>query len=275
MERLCEAELCTGCTACAAVCPKGSITMEANADGFCYPRVEEATCVNCGLCTKVCPVLSDFSSVHEPTAWAACSRDMQIRRQSSSGGVFTELARCVFSKGGAVFGAVYGEEFQVVHRCAENEAELAAMRGAKYAQSDLNGVFGDVKFRLDRGQPVLLSGTPCQVEGLLSFLRKPSDNLIAVDFVCHSVPSPVAWQEYIKYLGDVRSINLRAKDTGWSHYQYCHRILDSQGNTRLIHNFDSLYMKLFVGNYISRPSCAQCRFKGYSRKSDLQGYRLL
>lgn len=47
----------------------------------------------------------------------------------------------------------------------ENEEGLFRLRGAKYAQSDIRGVFAEVKTRLDRGQQVLFSGTPCQVGG--------------------------------------------------------------------------------------------------------------
>lgn len=268
MDKLCKKELCTGCTACAAVCPKGCITMTADADGFRYPVIDENACIGCGLCAKTCPVLADVRQEHQPTAYAACALDTEIRLESSSGGVFTELARHILSQDGAVFGAVYGEGFRVVHTCAEDEASLANIRGAKYAQSDLDGVFVDVKARLDRGQQVLFSGTPCQVGGLLSFLRKPYENLTTVDFVCHSVPSPMAWAEYLKTLGDVRSVNLRAKDRGWSRYGYCHRIETTDG-TRLIPNGESLHMKLFVGGYTTRPSCADCHFKGYARPSDL------
>lgn len=269
MDKLCKKELCTGCTACAAVCPKGCITMAADENGFRYPVVDEAACVECGLCAKVCPVLADRKPDHMPKAYAAFSGDTQMRMASSSGGVFTELARCILSQDGTVFGAVYDEHFRVVHACAEDETALARMRGAKYAQSDLDGIFANVKARLDAGQQVLFSGTPCQVGGLLSFLRKPYENLTTVDFVCHSVPSPMAWAEYLKTLGDdVRSVNLRAKDRGWSRYGYCHRI-ETADDTQLIPNGESLHMKLFVGGYTTRPSCTDCHFKGYARRSDL------
>lgn len=97
----------------------------------------------------------------------------------TSGGIFTDLAKAVLRNGGAVYGAAYNDQFEVVHICVENEEGLFRLRGAKYAQSDIRGVFAEVKTRLDRGQQVLFSGTPCQVGGDKSVpvqrLRESSD----------------------------------------------------------------------------------------------------
>lgn len=272
MPKLSKRDLCTSCTACAAVCPKGCIAMEPDADGFLHPVVDEIKCVGCGLCEKVCPVLNRRSLVHTPTVCAAKSRDEASRLASTSGGVFPELARSVLAQGGAVFGAAYDETFRVVHICAENEAELDRLRGAKYAQSDLNGSFRDVKRRLEEGQQVLFSGTPCQVLGLRSFLKRDYDNLLLVDLVCHSVPSPLAWEKYLQYISEgktLTAVNLRCKETGWSRYGYSNRFDFSDGTSRMDKSGESLYMKLFGGGYITRPACTNCPAKGYSRVSDL------
>lgn len=272
MPRLAELHLCTGCTACAAVCPKGCISMEADADGFLHPVVDEGHCVGCGLCERVCPVQNTAYPKHIPAAYAVKSRDDMTRLASSSGGVFTELARDILAQGGAVFGAAYDDRFHVVHICAETESNLARIRGAKYAQSDLRGIFPDVKRRLGAGQQVLFSGTPCQALGLKSFLQKDYDNLLLVDLVCHSVPSPLVWERYLEYISGEKTltaVNLRCKDTGWSHYRYSNRFDFSDGTCRMDQSGESLYMKLFVGGYITRLSCTSCPAKGYARVSDL------
>lgn len=276
MPTLATKENCTGCTACASACPKGCIAMVADDEGFLQPMIDAEMCVDCGLCKTVCPVVcAPQKRKSEPLAYAAYSSEDAIRMESSSGGIFTELAKVVLKDHGVVCGAAYNAHFEVVHILVEAEADLAKLRGAKYAQSDLRGVFPKVKQQLDEGRIVLFSGTPCQVGGLKTYLRKDYENLLTVDFVCHSVPSPMAWREYIKYRAGQDhggewpvSINLRSKETGWSKYQYSN-LFTYRDSTHSAKSGESLYMKLFIGGYISRNSCASCQFKGYSRASDL------
>lgn len=276
MPKLAQRNNCTGCTACASACPRDCIAMEADKNGFLCPRVDGEKCVECGLCQKTCPILNKTEPAEEKTlAYAACSLDEAVRLESSSGGVFTELARAVLREGGVVFGAAYDENFCVRHVCAESLAELELLRGAKYAQSELGDTFRQVKAAL-KERRVLFSGTPCQVAGLKAFLGRECAGLVTVDFVCHSVPSPMAWREYVKYRAEQdnggelpAAINLRSKKTGWSRYQYSNLFEYATGASHTAQSGQSLYMKLFVGGYISRPSCENCAFKGYSRVSDL------
>lgn len=276
MPKLAAKEYCTGCTACASVCPKGCIAMTADENGFLCPVIDAQMCVRCGLCEKICPIRNPLKKSEDaPKAYAAFSADEAVRLSSSSGGIFTELAKVVLQRGGAVFGAAYNQQFDVVHICAESEEDIAKLRGAKYAQSDLQGVFAEVKTRLDAAQEVLFSGTPCQVGGLKAFLRRDYKNLLTVDFVCHSVPSPMAWRAYIKHRaaqdngGELPdSINLRSKQSGWTNYQYSNQFTYRDGHTHTAKSGESLYMKLFVGGYINRASCENCQFKGYNRVSD-------
>lgn len=270
---------CTGCTACASVCPQQCIRMVEDVEGFTYPKiVNVASCISCGACERVCPVLSQKEEKESLTrAFAALSKNDPIRMESSSGGVFSELSKIVLKSGGIIYGASYDKNGSVKHISIDNIEALGKLRGAKYSQSNLEDSFLTIKKQLDSGIKVLFSGTPCQVEGLKAFLKKDYDNLFCIDFVCHGVPSPLVWKKYVKYRTQIDNdnnnppeyINLRNKESGWSNYSYSVEFSYSKGKRYLCKNSEDLFMNLFVNNYILRRSCSECYFKGYSRVSDI------
>ena len=273
MIRLCEANLCTGCTACASVCPHSCISMRADEEGFARPVVDEKRCVECGLCTKACPVLSAPDKNPIPLAFAAKNREETVRAMSTSGGVFTLLAEKVLAQGGVVIGAGYDADFKVEHQLVDSPEMLPRLRGAKYAQSDLRGIFPQVKTLLSQGQKVLFSGTPCQVSGLRAYLGKDDPNLLLVDLVCHGVPSPAVWEKYLSWRSEQNgdglrpaTVNLRSKDTGWSTYSV--DIRWPYGKSYTATNREDPYIRAFVGDLCLRPSCYRCSCKGLTRCAD-------
>lgn len=277
MPELAPKETCSGCTACFSICPQHCISMSADVNGFMYPIIDKNRCMNCNLCQSVCPIVPPLSQkMYEPVAYAAYSKNVALRFGSSSGGIFSEIAHIILSQGGVAFGAAYDTDFSVQHIPIEKEDDLALLRGAKYSQSTLGFTFQNIQQYLKCGRKVLFSGTPCQVAGLRSFLHKEYENLICIDFVCHGVPSPMAWKSYVEYRAKIdndgelpQSINLRSKETGWSRYRYSNVFEYKNGKRYVCPSRDSLFMKLFVGDYICRSSCKNCFFKGYSRISDL------
>ena len=172
---------CYGCSACVYSCSFGAITMERDSEGFRYPVVDEEKCTGCGKCRKICPSIcpKDMSNAPEPESYAVWADD-NIRRDSSSGGFFTILARSIFAQGGVVCGVVMDENFNVFHTVATNEKEFLPMRGSKYVQSDLRDIFPKVKEFLTSGKKVLFTGTPCQVAGLKAYLGGEEENLLTV-----------------------------------------------------------------------------------------------
>lgn len=270
---LCEKILCTGCTACASVCPNGCISMRADEEGFVRPVVDEKRCTGCGLCAKACHVLSTPGKNPMPLAFTAKNREETVRAMSSSGGVFTLLARKVLDRGGVVVGAGYDADFRVVHQLVESPELLPRLRGVKYAQSDLRGVFPQVKDRLSKGQTVLFSGTPCQVSGLRAFLGKDDPNLLLVDLVCHGVPSPAVWEKYLSWRSEQSgdglrpaTVSLRSRDSDRSACSV--DIRWPYGKRYTVPCRQDPYIRAFTGDLCLRPSCYRCSCKGLTRCAD-------
>ena len=202
---------CCGCWACIQVCPKKCINMSEDNEGFLYPGIDLSLCINCGLCEKVCPVIHQGKERNPLKVYAAKSCNERIRLESSSGGVFTLLAEKIITSGGVVFGARFDSNWEVVHDCVESIDALSALRGSKYVQSRIEDTFKKAECCIKEGREVLFCGTPCQISGLKLFLRKEYDNLIAVDFICHGVPSPGVWRQY---LDEEFGMSERSEDRG-------------------------------------------------------------
>lgn len=259
-------EDCTGCNACAEACPQNCIQMQADGEGFYYPIIDELKCVNCNLCKKVCPVIQNKLSNFSPTAYVGYSADKEIRENSSSGGIFSVLANAVIGKGGWVYGATFDENFIVCHNGVNDKQGVKKLRTSKYVQSDVRNVFSDVKTKLNNNELVYFSGTPCQIEGLLSYLGKDYENLYTQDIVCHGVPSPAVWKAYLEtFKGKKKQVSFRDKKYGWHYFSM--RIRTSKRN--YVKRLDQdVYTKLFLDNVILRPSCYACHFKKEVRNSD-------
>lgn len=275
MVRITDKKDCSGCHACVSVCARHSITMQEDNEGFLYPKVDTNTCTDCGLCEKVCPVLNQSES-HEPlTVFAAFNSNEEIRMKSSSGGIFTLLAETILDKGGVVFGARFDKDWEVVHDYTEIKEGLAAFRGSKYVQSRIGDTFKQAEQFLKQGRLVLYSGTPCQIAGLKKFLRKEYDNLLVIECVCHSVPSPGIWRQYLSSftskrkceVANICNLNFRDKITGWEGYSVS---MDFTDGTRYVSNREQdLWMKGFIGGLYTRPSCSHCPVKAKKSYADI------
>lgn len=258
---------CCGCTACASICSKQCIQMIEDKEGFFYPQINHSVCVDCGLCEKVCPVLHPVQAKEKPAVFAAVNNNLEIRMQSSSGGIFTLLAEQTIQNGGVVFGAYFDEEWNVVHCYTETLEGLSVFRGSKYVQSSIRTSFQDVKRFLGQGRKVLFSGTSCQIAGLKNYLRKSYDTLLTVEVVCHGVPSLKVWKSYLSGKKNIRNINFRSKTQGWKNFRL--ELIYADGKVEGVSLENNFYMKAFLANLTLRPSCYACATKIKNSQSDI------
>ncbi|MBQ8539075.1 MAG: Coenzyme F420 hydrogenase/dehydrogenase, beta subunit C-terminal domain [Ruminococcus sp.] len=264
---------CCGCGACKAKCPKNCIEMVPDSEGFDYPVVNTELCISCGICDSVCPVHteSEFSQAL-PVAYAAFSKEDKVLFDSSSGGVFYHVSKWILENNGVVIGAAYTGDFKVEHICVDNFYDLIRLQGSKYVQSSTCDSYIQTLEYLKKGLKVLYSGTPCQIEGLYSFLGKDYDNLYTVDIICSGVPSPLIWERYLTYRKNkaksrLNSVNLRYKKYGWQEYIILFEF--ENGKVYECTRFEDHYMRAFRTHCSLRPSCYRCKFKGIKRNSDI------
>ena len=256
---------CYGCRACEKVCSHNAITMEPDDEGFLYPILNESLCVNCGLCKNVCPHDNDFSADEPLSVYALQNSSEDVLSGSSSGGAFSALADYVTENNGAVCGCVFDDNFRAIHTVTENTAVIEKMKGSKYVQSDTANSFKEVKVRLENGQRVLFTGTPCQVDGLKRFLKKDYENLITVDLICHGVPSPLLLSEYIKTTekkkGKITDLKFRDKlRNGWRSEGTVVYKMGGKKKVLTISPFKDRYYNLYyIRNSVSRMCCYSCK----------------
>jgi len=266
MKEIISKELCTGCSACASICPNSAIEIIENEEGFKYPVINREKCINCGLCKSRCPVINSTCKEKKVNSYACYNKNTKIREKSSSGGMFYLLANYILENDGLVFGAKFNKKFLVEHDYIDNKKELKKFMGSKYLQSDINNNYQKVKKFLEEGRLVLFSGTPCQIEGLYSYLGKDYESLYTQDIICHGCPSPKVWKKYLdSFYKKVKKVNMRNKKNGWSNYSMDIEFENEKFNVS--HNKDK-YMYFFLSNYSLRQSCYNCNFKKIYRKSD-------
>lgn len=269
-----EKDLCCGCTACYSVCPKNAIKMVRDNEGFLYPEVDKEKCVNCGMCKKVCPILNKAKlNVFKPKAYLFQNSNEKIRKDSTSGGIFTAIGEFVIKNNGIVYGATFDDNFVVNHIGVESTYELCKFRKSKYVQSNQNNCFKEIKQYLDNGKLVCYSGTPCQVGGLRTYLRKDYENLILVDIMCHSVPSPLVFEKYkgyiLKKMNANKILNINFRDKNKYGYKYSMMTVETDNGIYSQGIDTDPYLRAFFSDVSVRPSCYNCHFKTMKRVSDL------
>lgn len=257
---------CCGCGACYAVCTHEAIAIYKDDYGFDRPRIDNLRCVTCCRCKQVCPVAHPVETVKPHACYVARTKNERLLLRSSSGGVFAELSLSIIAKGGVVFGAGWScGKLRVIHRKAETVEELGDLMGAKYVQSDMNGIYDKVRAAAMSGRPVLFSGVPCQIAGMKRYLNGRFSNVIFVEIICHGVPSPAVFEQYVNDLQGRMRCNV-------SRVAFRYKQKDVPGTTFMVEYEDKVdrsienlyhnpYGISFYKNLALRHSCYDCQFR--------------
>ena len=268
--RLADHINCTGCGACRSICPKNAISMLPDKEGFLYPHVDPELCVRCGRCTAVCPVLKERDSCPLPAVFAAWNKDGAVRKDSTSGGLFSLLAEDTLESGGVVFGAALDSRKRVRHIACFTKEDLRHLRGTKYVQSDLGNTYREIR-ELLWVRPVLFSGTPCQVDGLYRFLGGRPENLTTCDLVCQGVPSPGVWENMVRSVEQqkkktIQAVRFRNKVTGWKDSHLT--VVYQDGSVDSAPLFQTEWGRAFGRALFLRQCCYHCPYTAMARVGD-------
>lgn len=276
-------EECTGCMACKNICPVDAIISKQNKRGFYRPDIDHKKCIKCSKCSKTCPQINKKAVKVEKQTYYAFKHTDYIRRESTSGGVFTWLSDYILEQNGIVFGCILDQNLHVVHIGTSDKKTRNKMRGSKYVQSDIGFVYRDVQKALEKKQKVLFTGTPCQCEGLLSYLGNLSEveNLFTLDFICEGGASPFIFQDFIKYYQKISKVHIKNvifRDKERYQYEkppiFSRRLIvegeDNFGATKLYYSRkinDRFHDCLFTCT-LQQNACEKCKFHSYDHCTD-------
>lgn len=266
MIEICPISNCTGCGACANICPQTCISMETDKLGHLYPKIEQADCIECMLCKSVCPTNTPFKLQTPLSVWASWSENEANRLSSSSGGIASVLSEEIITKGGIVYGAVFEQPFNVAHHRISDLQELPQLKGSKYVQSDTGITFKQVKQDLNSNLEVLYIGTPCQIAGLKGFLKKEYSNLYTIDLICHGVPSIKLLKESVPdYILRKDFNQIKFRDSSSFHFSLLKENIPIY--SRPISK--DLFLKGFFTGLFYRHSCYECPYATVKRIGDI------
>lgn len=278
MEKTCDYSICTGCGVCCEVCPKHCITFVTKEKGHLFPQINVSECIDCKKCERVCPALKNISAVKPENAFAAIAIDREDYLTTTSGGAAQIISKHIILKGGVVYGCAALPGVEIKHIRIDNVDDLNKLKGSKYVQSDMSGIFYSLKKDIEVGLPVLFIGVPCQVAAIKSLFNKQPENLMLVDLICHGVPSHKSLKNYLeKHISNISTIDdLKFRTSRGFQVVASKRRLGSQEKEILYESvpladnpFGEEYYSPFFYGYSYRPSCYFCHYAKPQRISDI------
>lgn len=270
---------CCGCLSCTKACPKNAITTTLDDSGIIYPEICLNECVDCGLCSRICNYKNNNYQLKPKKGYAAITKDKDLLNTSTSGGVFSTIAKKCIKDGWKVCGCIsyFNDNKMIVeHILTDNVEDIEKMQGSKYVQSSIVNVLNTIKNELNKGTKILFSGTPCQISAIKGFLQKKYDNLVTMEIICHGAPSQKLLNDYIEYYNrkkkcTITDLSFRSKKYGWKNIGIIKYKKDNSSEIKIkdfIFN-ESSYYYLFEKGYFFRESCYNCQYAGENRIGDI------
>lgn len=271
-KKICSKETCIGCGLCMKKCPHHAIIWKKNEEGFVYPEIDLEKCTHCNICRNNCPVnkKETKNKTFATQCFAAKNKNVEEQLKSTSGGIFSILARHVLKNKGTVYGC-YMENFKASHIRISKEEELEKLLGSKYIQSNIQETFEQVKEDLAKKKQVLFSGTPCQIGAIKAYIGKDNENLITISVVCHGVMNDQLLEKYLteleqKYDHKIDQFQFRTKENKWTQSSVKYTV---DGLAKVKPFTVDPFMNLYILNLTLRECCYHCKFKGNKNQADI------
>ncbi len=282
LRKIIDNRLCVGCGSCFSVCLNNAIIIDLKADeGIYIPSINEDLCVDCGRCVKVCPALEfdhlklscfDIDSTGSSNklignyikCYVGYSTDQNLRKNSSSGGLVSELTRFLLTDeyiSGAILAKMNALNPLVPEPFiakSENDVHLGA--GSKYCPVPMNSIFKNLAKNKENYAFV---GLPCHIKGLrkMQINNKVYDNIkFSLGLVCNHTPNLNSLKFIMKTLSiDVASVkSIQFRGNGWPGQM---NINLKDGSNISVPHFSELYWG-FVNAWFFWPlRCTLCKDK--------------
>lgn len=273
---VCATEKCSACGACVNICPRGCISYCTQNTGTKVATIDTTRCISCGLCKKICPQLNEISGEVSSECYAAWSLDENVKHNSASGGVASELYRLFIDKKGSVAGVYMTPEHKAVFSLTDQLEDITAFRNSKYVYSDTGSIFSEVEVSLKQDKQVLFIGLPCQVAALKSFLqmcRVSTEQLWTVDIVCHGVTPDTFLTEHIQFLENkykklATQVEFRDPDERTSTFTFSLKNEKSTFYKKKVKRND-VYQIGYHSGITYRDNCYSCQYASPKRQGDL------
>lgn len=273
MIKLVEHDRCTGCGACAFVCPKQCIKMGEDSIGRILPIVDNEKCVECKRCVKTCPILSPVDYREPMKAYAAWSSDEEERRTSASGGIAAEIYKNALAEGYNIAGAVQQNDFSVKLELSEDCDDIRKFKNSKYVFSSAIDLYGQLKETIKKDNKCVVVGLPCQIAAIRKIF-KDNENIVLIDVVCHGTTPTSYLKQHIKTierLTDNHTVRMSFRDPDTYTYTFTYTLYDANNvrfYARRTKDGDS-YQFGYHRAISYRENCYHCPFACGKRISDI------